>query len=1236
MKRRKWFRRIVYASAGLSLLLAVLAAVVPELARRHLEITLRDAIGGPVEIGRVGLSLRRIEVRGFRVLDAATPPHPWLSIDRAVFDLTLWQALRGRGTPKKISVDGLVARFELEESLSFADDFSLWKGGFAFPFELVDIRNARLEISLANQPTLIVDRIGMTARGPTESIRVEGSIGGSLGGEWQTSARINGLTLETNCTLSTENLRFTTDGLARLPLVPPNLNEIIRADGVTSARVAFSHSGGAGSHYRIEFSPRSPNVALPTEELALADAECDVTLEDGVLEIHDLRGRLAGGELTLSGRLDMNGPEWPGQIQGRATGLSLNELPDAWQLPAEIHGVATGILDLGMEVTRSAVLLQGTAQISLDQATVFDISTKPIRLDIDLQKLVFDDWKNPPTVEGDMNVRVEAERVDLPQILDHLATYSGEQPIPVTGQVDLTLDLDLPLETLSDLDTCQATGKLSSEMIRHRRMTLRDINTPLAYRNGVLSLADATAVLGDTGEINGSLTVPLFKPDRITAGLRCERIPLRELSNWLSEDGLSIDGEINGNLQAKVFMEGWQDLAAWQVEGTFNSPRLAAADILISEIVARIALSRGNLEFDGLQGTWADATIRGHGTIAAATPHAYRAELRIHDLDLARIAQSVETGWPDQLRGDAKINCVAQGTLEPFDWRCEGNADLASAMIGEIELEVPTCDWSATPSQLEVTSLRVQLFDGEIELSAQVPLGNRTPSQVAGSFRNLQVSPLAGLLPTMPIAFTGTTSGDLFLTGFEDPARIGGTVRFRGLGAKAGSVVVEEIGGTATLSRSRVDFDLTGETLGGRLGFRGEVGRPSATDETALSGSLTIRGVDASRLAVALEQPSLRPLQAILDGDLELNAQGPSFQPSGQGRLLLRDVGWRGNRITREVRSRATLRENILNVQGISFGLAEGTALGEVALQLDRPGTGSFVIQLQRLRTDSLLASRRAIADEVKVRLDATMRGQFAPHAVNAVGEVRLSQGQIGGVPVRDVSGPVACVVDPVSGKGEVQVRLRRGELAGGRLSGDVKMQFGTRLGVDGRVKFTGIELRPLARAVPRLNDRLTGRVSGEANLKGRNLASLGELSGEYRLSLSDSPVLLLPVFNALADTHGIVPSSQQFSKTEIEGRLHRGVLGIDRMTMVASGVHMFVEGTITTRGQLNLDVTADTGELLAVSVAVGLLRPMDLVRRRLIFLNLGGTARRPIVTPDVDRFVQQEVLLFFFPFVIQ
>ena len=318
------------------------------------------------------------------------------------------------------------------------------------------------------------------------------------------------------------------------------------------------------------------------------------------------------------------------------------------------------------------------------------------------------------------------------------------------------------------------------------------------------------------------------------------------------------------------------------------------------------------------------------------------------------------------------------------------------------------------------------------------------------------------------------------------------------------------------------------------------------------------------------------------------------------------------------------------------MGLAGGTMSGEAALRLDQPGIGTFRMNLQRVRTERLLAPWDQLADAARVRLDTTIRGRFALGRVSGLGEVRLSQGHVAGVPVRDVTSSVRGMIDPARGAGEVHLKLKRGDMAGGQVAGEMELEFGRPLSVDGRVQFTSLELRPLAQAVPNVSDRLTGRLSGNATIQGRNLRSLRDLSGTYRLSLADSPVLQLPILNSLADGNGIGSASQRFSQTEIEGRMNRGSIDVDEMTMSASGVHLFVEGTISKRGQLDLDVTAETAELMAAGVVVGVFRPIDLLRRRLIFLNMGGTAKRPIVTLDIDRQIQQEVLLFFLPFVIQ
>lgn len=1234
MKRNKRWRRLVYIGLALLVLLVILTVVVPELVRHRLETFLRNAVG-PVEINHVSLGFSRVEVHGLQILDAATPPNPWLKIDRAAVDVTLWQVVLGRVTPRTMTVDGLAATFELDDSLTLADDFSFWEHGFDFPFERIDIRNAQVEICPAGKPAFLVRRIDMTISGATESIRAEGSIDGPLGSEWLVSARVNGRTLETACTLSADAVPFTTSTLAGLPFVPPDAAELIQAEGVTSAHVTFQRGAGESPKYAVAFSPRSESVVLPALNLRLGNVAGDVVLEDGLLELRSFRAQLAGGRLALSGQLDMNSPDCPGKIRGSVTGLPLDELPDEWPIPAGINGLATGSIDLDVRALDGRPVFRGTAQAALDQATVLGVSTNPVRVDVDLKKLAIDDWKKPPTVDGTLHVGAVAEQVELSD-LPRLVGEPGKRLIPVAGRARLSLDLTVPLATLSDLGTLQATGEFSSDVVRFRQMTWSGIRMPFTCRSGVLSVDLMTGTLGTDGTINGTLRIPLRKSDRMIVDIHYDGISVREMAGWMSEEALPLDGQLHGAAQANVPLEDWQTVAAWQMEGSLAASRLSFNNIAVSDVTSRIALKQGRLHVEEFRAEWQDAICRGSGEVEITVPYAYRADVRIVDLSLAELAQTARAEGLPKLVGQAGITCVAQGTLQPFKWQAKGNVDSAGPAIGRLQLDSLACDWTAIPKQVELTNAVAKLFGGVVELSARLPLSGQASSQVRGSFRNLQIAAAAGFLPTLPISLTGTAQGNFSLTGFEDPARTAGTIRFDGLGAEAGRAVVQQLGGTVTLDHGSVDLDLTAASLGGKLGFRGGMKLARAADDAAVAGSLTIRGLDVSRLAVALKQPGLRPLQGVLDVQLDVDAHGPAFLANGKGMVLLRDVRWRGNRVTREIRSRAVLTDNTLVMEGISLGMAEGTVSGQVMLRLDRPGMGTFNVSLRRLQTDSLLAPWPQAAGKARAILDGRFRGQFAPNRVIASGNVRLSQGQIGSLPIRDLGGPVAWSLDPIRGNGEVQLRITRGEIAGGRVAGDVEMQLGSLFGVDGWIKFDNLELRPIARTVPKLNDRLTGRVSGEANVRGRNLHSLDELSGDYRLSLSDSPVLLLPVLNALADTHGIASASQQFSETEIEGQLHRGVVRIDRMTMVASGIHMFVEGTISTKGRLDLDVTADTGELMAVGVAVGLLRPMDLVRRRLIFLHMAGTARRPIVTPDIDKFVSQEVLLFFFPFVVQ
>ena len=76
----------------------------------------------------------------------------------------------------------------------------------------------------------------------------------------------------------------------------------------------------------------------------------------------------------------------------------------------------------------------------------------------------------------------------------------------------------------------------------------------------------------------------------------------------------------------------------------------------------------------------------------------------------------------------------------------------------------------------------------------------------------------------------------------------------------------------------------------------------------------------------------------------------------------------------------------------------------------------------------------------------------------------------------------------------------------------------------------------------------------------------------------------------------------------------------------------MWVDGRISYNGDLQLNVTADTGQVSAVNVAISLVNPIEFLRRRLIFLELTGSIDSPIVQPRVAEALAQEVVLFFLP----
>ena len=83
---------------------------------------------------------------------------------------------------------------------------------------------------------------------------------------------------------------------------------------------------------------------------------------------------------------------------------------------------------------------------------------------------------------------------------------------------------------------------------------------------------------------------------------------------------------------------------------------------------------------------------------------------------------------------------------------------------------------------------------------------------------------------------------------------------------------------------------------------------------------------------------------------------------------------------------------------------------------------------------------------------------------------------------------------------------------------------------------------------------------------------------------------------------------------------------------MVGPEARMWVVGQMGLGGVIDFNVTADTGGMSGVNLIAGAINPLELLRRRLVFLHLSGSIRNPIVQPKTDQFIAQELVLFFLP----
>jgi hypothetical protein len=256
-----------------------------------------------------------------------------------------------------------------------------------------------------------------------------------------------------------------------------------------------------------------------------------------------------------------------------------------------------------------------------------------------------------------------------------------------------------------------------------------------------------------------------------------------------------------------------------------------------------------------------------------------------------------------------------------------------------------------------------------------------------------------------------------------------------------------------------------------------------------------------------------------------------------------------------------------------------------------------------------------------------------------------LDRGKVRGVEFSEWRLPVSWELSPAEGRGSATVQESSAQVARGRATGRLSLRWGYGLNVEGQVGFRGVDLQTLLRETAGSTQVGTGLMTGRFDFSGSDVRSLDDLSGVLEATLGQTQALELPVLRTLSPFLSVSPSTS-FNQGKLRARLTRGILRVERLTLEGGSLRVWVDGTVTTQGRLNLTVVATTGRVgldplrlrlfgiripLAGPIPVTLLiEANDYLSNHTVQLQVTGTVRSPTVRVAPLATLAQETVRFF------
>jgi hypothetical protein len=173
-------------------------------------------------------------------------------------------------------------------------------------------------------------------------------------------------------TLTNAGLHVTQAMLRRVPFVSEKVWQHVTLEGDTPVELRLTLPPPPTQvSYRVTLSPKNTVVFVPSIDLAAINAQGDVVVEDKLVLLHEIRGRVADGELHLrTAELDYRNPTTQMNFDLEGRKLDIRQLPPKWKLPPALGGRLSGQAKLVVRVVDGHAIPMGAGEGKVDQAMI--------------------------------------------------------------------------------------------------------------------------------------------------------------------------------------------------------------------------------------------------------------------------------------------------------------------------------------------------------------------------------------------------------------------------------------------------------------------------------------------------------------------------------------------------------------------------------------------------------------------------------------------------------------------------------------------------------------------------------------------------------------------------------------------------------------------------------------------------------------------------------------------------